>query len=249
MAETAACPARARSPRTPATNPPGPRRAVVVGGNRIPFARAGGPYAHVSRSRLLTAALDGLVARFGLAGERVGEVVGGAVLKHSRDFNLTRDAVLGSALAPDTPAHDLQMACATGIEAAVGIANKIRLGQIEVGIAAGVDSASDAPIAVSEPLRRALLDLSRARTTGQKLAALARIRPSHLAPSAPTTAEPRTGLSMGEHQALTTAAWGITRQAQDEVALASHHRLASATSSLASSTAEAAAVDFVHGKD
>src|SRR5665648_307982 len=228
MAETAARPARARSTRTPATNPPGPRRAVVVGGNRIPFARAGGPYAHVSSRDLLTAALDGLVARFGLAGERVGEVVGGAVLKHSRDFNLTREAVLGSALAPDTPAHDLQMACATGIEAAVGIANKIRLGQIEVGIAAGVDSASDAPIAVSEPLRRALLDLSRARTTGQKLAALARIRPSHLAPSAPTTAEPRTGLSMGEHQALTTAAWGITRQAQDEVALASHHRLAAA---------------------
>ena len=228
MAETAARPARARSPRTPATNPPGPRRAVVVGGNRIPFARAGGPYAHVSSRDLLTAALDGLVARFGLAGERVGEVVGGAVLKHSRDFNLTREAVLGSALAPDTPAHDLQMACATGIEAVVGIANKIRLGQIEAGIAAGVDSASDAPIAVSEPLRRALLDLSRARTTGQKLAALARIRPSHLAPSAPTTAEPRTGLSMGEHQALTTAAWGISRQAQDEVALASHQRLAAA---------------------
>jgi len=228
MAETAARPARARSTRTPATNPPGPRRAVVVGGNRIPFARAGGPYAHVSSRDLLTAALDGLVARFGLAGERVGEVVGGAVLKHSRDFNLTREAVLGSALAPDTPAHDLQMACATGIEAVVGIANKIRLGQIEAGIAAGVDSASDAPIAVSEPLRRALLDLSRARTTGQKLAALARIRPSHLAPSAPTTAEPRTGLSMGEHQALTTAAWGISRQAQDEVALASHQRLAAA---------------------
>jgi len=228
MAETPARPARARSTRTPAANPPGPRRAVVVGGNRIPFARAGGAYAHVSNRDLLTAALDGLVARFGLAGERVGEVVGGAVLKHSRDFNLTREAVLGSALAPDTPAHDLQMACATGIEAVVGIANKIRLGQIEVGIAAGVDSASDAPIAVSEPLRRALLDLSRARTTGQKLAALARIRPSHLAPSAPTTAEPRTGLSMGEHQALTTAAWGISRQAQDEVALASHQRLAAA---------------------
>ena len=228
MAETPARPARARSTRTPAANPPGPRRAVVVGGNRVPFARAGGAYAQVSNRDLLTAALDGLVARFGLAGERVGEVVGGAVLKHSRDFNLTREAVLGSALAPDTPAHDLQMACATGIEAVVGIANKIRLGQIEVGIAAGVDSASDAPIAVSEPLRRALLDLSRARTTGQKLAALARIRPSHLAPTAPTTAEPRTGLSMGEHQALTTAAWGISRQAQDEVALASHQRLAAA---------------------
>lgn len=206
----------------------GPRRAVVLGGNRIPFARAGGAYAHVSNRDMLTAALDGLVARYGLAGARLGEVVAGAVLKHSRDFNLTREAVLGSALSPETPAHDTQMACATGIEAIVGIANKIRLGQLESGIAGGVDSASDAPIAVSEPLRRILLDLSRAKTPGHKLAALARLRPGHLAPSAPTTGEPRTGLSMGEHQAITTAAWGITREAQDELALASHQRLAAA---------------------
>lgn len=204
------------------------RRAVVVGGNRIPFARAGGAYAHVSNRDMLTAALDGLVARYGLAGERLGAVAAGAVLKHSRDFNLTREAVLGSALSPATPAYDVQMACATGIEAIVGVSNKIRLGQIDAGIAGGVDSASDAPIAVSEPLRRILLDLSRAKTPQQKLAALARLRPQHLAPSAPTTGEPRTHLSMGEHQALTTAAWGITREAQDELALASHQRLAAA---------------------
>jgi acetyl-CoA C-acetyltransferase len=177
---------------------------------------------------MLTAAMDGLVARFGLAGERIGEVAAGAVLKHSRDFNLTREAVLGSALAPTTPAYDVQQACATGMETVLGLANKIRLGQIESGIAGGVDSTSDAPVAVSDPLRRALLDLSRARTTPQKLAALARVRPAHLAPSAPTTAEPRTGLSMGEHQALTTAAWRISREAQDELAAASHHRLAAA---------------------
>ena len=210
---------------------PSPRKqrsASVVGGNRIPFARAGGPYAHVPNRDMLTAALDGLVARFGLSGERVGQVAAGAVLKHSKDFNLTREALLGSALAHDTPAYDVQMACATGIETIVGLANKIRLGQIDSAIAGGVDSASDAPIVVSEPLRRALLDLSRARTVGAKLAALARIRPTHLAPSAPTTAEPRTGLSMGEHQALTTAAWGITRERQDEIALRSHQRLAAA---------------------
>ncbi len=205
-----------------------PRRAVVVGGNRIPFARAGGPYVRSSNQDMLTAALDGLVARFGLAGERVGEVAAGAVLKHSKDFNLTREAVLGSALAPQTPAYDVQQACATGMETVVGLANKIRLGQIESGIAGGVDSTSDAPIAVSDPLRRVLLDLSRARTTQAKLAAVARLRPGHLAPAAPTTAEPRTGLSMGEHQALTTAAWHITREAQDELAAASHHRLAAA---------------------
>jgi acetyl-CoA C-acetyltransferase len=212
--------------RTPV--PSGGRRAVVVGGNRIPFARAGGAYAHSSNLDMLTAALDGLVARFGLAGERIGEVAGGAVLKHSKDFNLTREAVLGSALAAQTPAYDLQQACATGLETVVGLANKIRLGQIESGIAAGVDSTSDAPIVVGDALRTTLLDLSRAKTPQQKLRLLARVRPAHLAPSAPTTGEPRTGLSMGEHQALTTAAWGITRQAQDEIAYASHSRLAEA---------------------
>jgi len=239
MAETADRPTPTRAARTgpnarPTTASPGtphgatPRRAVVVGGNRIPFARAGGHYDHVSNRDLLVAALDGLVARYGLAGERVGAVAAGAVLKHSKDFNLTREAVLGSALAHDTPAYDVQMACATGIETIVGLADKIRLGRLDSAIAGGVDSASDAPIVVSDPLRRALLDLSRATTPQQKLAALARVRPRHLAPSAPTTGEPRTGLSMGEHQAITTAAWGITREAQDEIALASHQRLATA---------------------
>ena len=205
-----------------------PRTAVVIGGNRIPFARSGGAYAYSSNKDMLIAALDGLVARFGLQGERVGEVAAGAVLKHSRDFNLTREAVLGSALSPETPAYDLQQACATGLETVVGLSNKIRLGQIESGIAGGVDSASDAPIAVSEGLRRVLLDLSRARTTQQKLTTLAKLRPKDLAPNAPTTGEPRTGLSMGEHQALTTAAWEITREAQDELAFRSHRNLAAA---------------------
>ena len=145
------------------------RKAVVVGGNRIPFARANGAYATASNQDMLTAALDGLVARFGLQGERIGEVAAGAVLKHSRDFNLTREAVLGSALAPDTPAYDLQQACATGLETVLGLANKIKLGQIDSAIAGGVDSASDAPIAVSEGLRRILLELNRAKTAQQKL--------------------------------------------------------------------------------
>lgn len=219
------------APTTPsAAGPGGPalRRAVVVGGNRIPFARAGGKYARSSNQDMLTAALDGLSARFGLAGEQIGEVAAGAVLKHSKDFNLTREAVLGSALSPETPAYDVQQACATGMETVVGLSNKIRLGQIDSAIAGGVDSASDAPIVVSEPLRHILLDLNRAKTPQQKLAAVARLRPGHLAPSAPTTSEPRTGLSMGEHQALTTAAFGISREAQDELALASHQNLAAA---------------------
>lgn len=204
------------------------RKAVVVGGNRIPFARTGGAYAHSSNQDMLTAALDGLVARFGLAGEEIGEVAAGAVLKHSRDFNLTREAVLGSALAATTPAYDLQQACATGLETVLGLSNKIKLGQIDSAIAGGVDSASDAPIAVSEGLRAILLDLNRAKTTGQKLKILSRIRPKDLSPDAPSTGEPRTGLSMGEHQALTTAKWKISREAQDELALASHKNLAAA---------------------
>jgi acetyl-CoA C-acetyltransferase len=177
---------------------------------------------------MLTAALDGLIARFGLQEERIGEVAAGAVLKHSRDFNLTREVVLGSALAAETPAYDLQQACATGMEAILGLANKIRLGQIDSAIAGGVDSASDAPIAVSEGLRSVLLDFSRAKTVPERLKILARLRPKDLSPDAPSTGEPRTGLSMGEHQALTTSQWKISREAQDELALKSHRNLAAA---------------------
>jgi acetyl-CoA C-acetyltransferase len=205
-----------------------PRRVAVLGGNRIPFARANGAYAVASNQDMLTAALDGLVARFGLAGERVGEVVAGAVLKHSADFNLTRETVLGSRLHPTTPAYDVQQACGTGLEAAILVANKIALGQVGSAIAGGVDSASDAPIAVSEGLRRGLLAANRARSTAQRLKALASIRPTQLIPAIPQNVEPRTGLSMGEHMALTAAQWGITREAQDELATASHEHLAAA---------------------
>ncbi len=204
------------------------KSAVVVGGNRIPFGKAGGAYAEASNQAMLTAAVDGLVARFGLAGERVGEVAAGAVLKHARDFNLTREAVLGSALDPTTPANDVQQACGTGVEALIQVANKINAGQIHCGIAGGVDSSSDAPIAVSEGLRKALLRASRAKTTTEKLKAFSTLRPADLAPNPPNVNEPRTGLSMGEHQAITTNKWSITREAQDELAAASHHNLAAA---------------------
>ncbi len=204
-------------------------RVAIVGGNRIPFARANGRYARASNKDMLTAALDGLVARFGLAGERLGEVVSGAVLKHARDFNLTRECVLGSRLDPHTPAYDVQQACGTGLEAAILVANKIALGQIEVGIAGGVDSASDAPLHLNEKMRRTLLELNRARSLGGKVRAAGKLRPGQpFRPEIPSTAEPRTGLSMGEHAAITALEWGITREAQDEFALASHQRLAAA---------------------
>lgn len=204
------------------------RKAVVVGGNRIPFARSNGAYAHASNQDMLTAAIDGLVARFGLQGERIGEVAGGAVLKHSKDFNLVRESVLGSQLSSDTPAFDVQMACATGLEAVASLSDKIKLGRIDSAIAGGTDTTSDAPIVVSEKLRQTLLELARAKTAGAKLKAVSRLRPKDLAPQAPGTGEPRTGMSMGEHQAITTHAWGVTREEQDELALTSHQRLAEA---------------------
>ncbi|GAA1950800.1 acetyl-CoA C-acetyltransferase [Brevibacterium antiquum] len=204
------------------------QRAVILGGNRIPFARSNKQYSKASNLDMLTSALDGLVARFGLAGESIGEVAGGAVLKHSKDFNLTREAVLGSALSPTTPAFDVGQACATGLETVVSLNNKINAGQLESGIASGVDSASDAPIVVNDSMREILLELTRAKTLAQRAKIAAQIRPAYLAPQAPSTAEPRTGMSMGEHQAITTAQWQITREAQDELALASHHNLARA---------------------
>jgi acetyl-CoA C-acetyltransferase len=204
------------------------RRAAIIGGNRIPFARANSRYARAGNQDMLTAALDGLVARFGLQDERLGEVAGGAVLKHSRDYNLTRESVLGSRLAPTTPAYDVSQACGTGLETVILTANKIALGQIESAVAAGVDTASDAPIAVDEDLRQVLLAVNRARSLGARAKALAGLRPGQLRPAIPRNEEARTGLSMGEHQAITTLEWGIDRAAQDELAAASHHHLAAA---------------------
>jgi acetyl-CoA C-acetyltransferase len=177
---------------------------------------------------MLTAALDGLVDRFGLHGQRIGEVAAGAVLKHSRDYNLTRECVLGSKLAADCPAYDVQQACGTGLQAAIQVANKIALGKIEVGIAGGADTTSDVPIAVSESLRRVLLEANRAKSWQGRLAALAKVRPAHLVPALPQNSEPRTGLSMGESAALTAVEWEVSRPAQDELTVRSHHRLAAA---------------------
>jgi acetyl-CoA C-acetyltransferase len=204
------------------------RRVAVLGGNRIPFARSNGAYVDAPNQDMLTAALDGLAERHDLVGERLGEVVAGAVLKHSRDFNLAREAVLGSRLSPETPANDIQQACATGIQATIDVANKIALGAIEVGVAGGADTTSDAPVAVNERLRKILLEAGRARTVQDRVKALLKVRPGHLAPATPQNAEPRTGRSMGEHAAVTALEWQIGREEQDELALASHQSLAAA---------------------
>jgi acetyl-CoA C-acetyltransferase len=204
------------------------RRVAVVGANRIPFARSNSTYAHASNQDMLTATIDGLVERCSLQGERLGEVVGGAVLKHPRDRDLTRESVLGSRLAADTPAYDVQQACGTGLEAIVLVANKIALGQIDAGIACGVDTASDAPISLNDDLREILLDLNRAKSTGARLKTLTRVRPGQVVPETPRNEEPRTGLSMGEHTAKMALDWGVTRKEQDELAARSHQRLAAA---------------------
>ena len=206
----------------------GVRRVAVIGGNRVPFARSNTAYSKISNQELLTSALRGLVDRFGLQGQRLGEVVAGAVIKHSRDFNLTREAAMSCGLAPETPAYDIQQACGTGLEAAILVANKIALGQIECGIAGGADTTSDAPIGVSEGLREILLDLNRARTTGDRLKILSRLRPSHLKPDVPQNGEPRTGMSMGEHAQVTAHEWSIPRDEQDLLAWESHKKLAKA---------------------
>ena len=204
------------------------RRVAIIGGNRIPFARSNGPYATASNQAMLTAALEGLIERYQLHGLRLGELVAGAVLKHSRDFNLTRECVLGSRLSAQTPAYDIQQACGTGLEAALLVANKIALGQIECGIAGGVDTTSDAPIGVNEHLRQLLLQVNRSKTLPDKLKLLLQLRPGFLKPELPRNGEPRTGLSMGQHCELMAQTWNIPRTEQDELALASHQKLAAA---------------------
>ncbi len=202
------------------------RRVAIIGGNRIPFARSNGAYANASNQAMLTAALEGLIERYALHGLRLGEVVAGAVLKHSRDMSLARECVLGSRLSPLTPAYDIQQACGTGLEAALLAANKIALGQIDSAIAGGVDTTSDAPIAVNEGLRHLLLEANRGKSAGERIKPFLKLRPGHLKPELPRNGEARTGLSMGEHCELMAQSWQIPRAEQDALALLSHQHLA-----------------------
>ncbi len=204
------------------------RRAAVLGGIRIPFARQNGPYARASNQDMMTATLEALISKFALEDETLGEVSAGGVLKHSRDFNLTRECVLGSRLNPHTPAYDVQQACGTGLEAAILVANKIALGQVDSAIAGGFDTTSDAPIAINEDLRQVLLGANRAKSTTGRLTALTKLRPQQIVPVLPRNVEPRTGLSMGEHAAIMASEWGVTREEQDELTVASHRNLAAA---------------------
>ena len=203
------------------------RRVAVLGGNRIPFARSDGAYAQASNQDMFTAVLSGLADRFGLDGQRLDAVIGGAVLKHSRDFNLMRDCVLGSPLSPYTPAFDIQQACGTGLQAAIAAADGIAAGRYEVAAAGGVDTTSDAPIALGDTLRRSLLAVRRSRTAIDRVKLAGRL-PAALGIDIPTNGEPRTGLSMGEHAAITAKQMGIKRVDQDELAAASHRNMAAA---------------------
>lgn len=202
------------------------RKVAVVGYNRIPFAKNNTNYVTASNQDMMTAALNGLIDRYHLQGQLMGEVVGGAVIKHSWNLNLMRECVMGTLLDQNTPACDLQQACNTGVESAIYVANKIALGQIECGIAGGVDSASDVPLVLGEKLRTILLAARRAKSFGERFRQFAKIRFNDLKPVAPVNMEPRTGLSMGGHTEITAKYYGISRQAQDEFALSSHQKLA-----------------------
>ncbi len=205
-----------------------PRKVAIIGSNRIPFCRANTNYAESSNQDMMTFVLQSLVDKFELKGLRLGDVSLGAVIKHSRDWNMARECVLGTSLSAETPAFDLQRACGTSLEAAILIGSKIALGQIDVGIAGGTDSISDAPIVYHEAYRKLLLRSARGRTALDKLRPWLGLRPGHFKPSLPGVVEPRTGLSMGESTELTAKEWGISREAQDELALTSHLRAAAA---------------------
>jgi acetyl-CoA C-acetyltransferase len=204
------------------------RRVAVLGGIRIPFARANGVYIEHGNQDMLTAAMTALVDRFGLKGQQVGEVAAGAVIKHSRDWNLARECMLGSGLDPTTPAYDLQRACGTSLSAVAQLANRIALGEIDSAIAGGADSASDVPLSYSPKLQRIVLSLASGKTWGDKFSTIGSLRPRDLAPKAPGIAEPRTGLSMGQHCEEMAKEWSVGRREQDELALASHRNAAAA---------------------
>ncbi len=204
------------------------RRVAVIGGVRIPFCRSNSLYADLTNLDMMTAALSGLVDRYHLAGVHIDEVVGGAIVTHSRDWNLTREAVIGTRLAPSTPGITMMQACATSLQAAAGIAAKIATGQIECGIAVGSDTTSDPPIVVSKRLAGRLRDASLKKTTWEKVKVFNGLRPGELAPQPPSVAEPRTGLSMGEHCELMAKTWQIPRAEQDQLAMDSHLKAAAA---------------------
>ena len=204
------------------------RRVAVIGGVRIPFARSYTAYAGVGNQDMLTAAFRAVVDRFKLQGERLGDVAAGAVIKHTKDYNLARECVLSSGLDPHTPAVDLQRACGTSLEAAILIGNKIALGQIDAGLAGGTDSISDAPISYPRSYQQLLLASARGRTLGQRLAPWLKLRPKHFKPVLPAVVEPRTGLSMGQSTELMAKQWQISRQDQDQLAYESHMKAAAA---------------------
>jgi acetyl-CoA C-acetyltransferase len=204
------------------------RRVAIVGGIRIPFCRAYTNYARSSNQDMMTAVLQALVAKYNLAGVRLGDVSLGAVIKHSRDWNLARECVLGSGLAAETPAFDIQRACGTSLEAAILIGNKIALGQIDAGVAAGTDSISDSPVVYADEYRRILMRSFLGRSIGQRISPWLGLRPRHFKPVVMDVAEPRTGLSMGQSTEITAKAWAISRQAQDQLAFESHQKAARA---------------------
>lgn len=204
------------------------RKVAIVGGARIPFCRAFSGYLDETNMSMLTGALGGLADKFGLRGEKIDEVMAGAVQNHSRDFNLAREATMNAGFSPFTPGTTVQIACGTSLQSALALGAKIANGEIESGIAAGADSISDTPIVVGPKFSRRMINLSRARSFGQKLGVFKGMSFGELMPVTPSVNEPRTGLSMGQHCELMAREWGISREAQDGLAARSHLNAAQA---------------------
>jgi acetyl-CoA C-acetyltransferase len=203
-------------------------RVAVVGGSRIPFCRAYTAYKYTNNQDMMAAALAGVVNKYDLKGQTMGDVALGAVIKHSRDYNLARESAMDSGLSMRTPGVDIQRACGTSLEAAVIIANKIALGQIDSGIAGGVDSISDAPVVYRDEFRRIMMDAYTSKSFFGRVTPWFKLRPAYLRPLTPAVVEPRTGLSMGESMEITAQRFEVSRELQDQLALASHVKAAAA---------------------
>jgi acetyl-CoA C-acetyltransferase len=198
------------------------RPVYVAGSARIPFQKSMTQYKEVTTQELMTAALEALVIKLHLQGKTLGDSALGALMNSSSNWNLARESILGTSLNPHSPAYTLQRACGTSLEAALQIALKISNYQINNGIAGGVDTNSDLPIMLNPSLAKKLLAFRGAKDLKSKLKIIATLKPSDFKPEYPNIVEPRTQLSMGQHCEKMLQEWGISREAQDELALASH---------------------------
>ena len=208
-----------------------PRRPCIVAGLRTPFARSGTVFRDVTAVQLARRATQELLERTALGGGEVSEVAFGQVIPSVLAPNVAREVSLLPQLPKTVPAVSVNRACASAGQAISYAADQIALGNANVVLAGGVESLSDIPILHSRRFSQILIEASKAKSLGQRLGAFARTRPRDLVPVSPAIAEPSTGESMGQSAEKMAKENGISREAQDRLALMSHHRAAAATAS------------------